>query len=423
MTEKRHVFISYSRKDSAILQRVKQSFDDAKIPHWTDEHIEPGTRSWRRAIEHAIREAGCLVCILSPDAAESHWVEQELAFAERLNVPVQLVLARGDEANAIPFGYATHQYVDIRTDYDAGMSRLLPILVRLFGSNPPAADPAPAPELVADPPPRIEVVTQTPVRAAVEAGRIPTLEEAPIDYSQIKPVTRNSDWTPVIRLINGIEMCLVPPGCFMMGSEAYENAQPVHQRCFDQPFWLGRYPVTNAQYAEAVKAGVCRPSSLADNERFNQPQQPVVKMNWHEAREFVEWKGMNLPTEAGWEYAARGPESRVWPWGNEFVADNLVYKGNSGGQTAVVGSRAGGAAWVGALDMSGNVWEWCLTKWRDSYTEREDNDPAGDVWRVLRGGSFSYSPYLSAASYRNLSAPSYRNRSCGLRVVLPAPVL
>jgi len=72
------------------------------------------------------------VCILSPDSAESHWVEQELAFAEALEKPIQLLLARGDETNAVPSGYAAHQWVDFRHNYGTGMAQLIPVVTRVM---------------------------------------------------------------------------------------------------------------------------------------------------------------------------------------------------------------------------------------------------------------------------------------------------
>ncbi|MBZ0299630.1 MAG: SUMF1/EgtB/PvdO family nonheme iron enzyme [Anaerolineae bacterium] len=419
MADQSHVFISYSRKDSDVLRQVKQSLDAAGIPHWTDEHIEPGTRSWRRAIEKAIREAGCLVCILSPDAVESYWVEQELVFAEKLNKPIQLLLARGDETDAVPFGYGTYQWIDIRTDYDAGIRRLLSALGPIFEITPASHPEMPEPIVKSDPAPQVEVAMPPLIHLTSTDLPILTLEEAPVDYNQIKPVTRNRDWTPIIRVINGIEMCLVPPGCFLMGSDdGHGHEHPIHKCCVDQPFWIGRYLVTNAQYDEAVKAGICQLSLNANNERFNQLRQPIVGVTWHEAVKYAAWRGMRLPSESEWEYSACGPDNLIWPWGNEFVAANLIYEENSGGRTAFVGSKLGGMSWVGALDMSGNVWEWCQTKWRWSYHEPEDNDPEGDTPRVLRGGSWlDFFLRNARATSRKESDPFDWSGDCGFRVM------
>lgn len=109
------------------MQRVKDDFEAAGLSVWTDEGIEPGTPSWKFAIEEAIVETECLVCVLSPDAKSSRWVRAELERAEMHEKPVFLILARGDERNAIPFGYEEAQRVDIRADgqYAVGVARLI----------------------------------------------------------------------------------------------------------------------------------------------------------------------------------------------------------------------------------------------------------------------------------------------------------
>jgi hypothetical protein len=314
MPDPRHVFISYSRTDTAVMQRVKQSLLDHPLPVWTDEGIAPGTPSWKRAISTAIEQSACLVCLLSPDAKSSEWVQRELDYAEAQGVPVFALMARGNTATSVPFALIGTQFVDIQTDYEWGMRRLLPILARICLEDAPA-DPevtvishgvASQQETQIDPE---AVFEKAPNKPKPLLEHIPTIEAAPVDYSKIKPVTRNKDWTPIIRVINGIEMCLVPPGCFMMGSEdGEENERPVHQRCITKPFWIGRYPVTNAEYLGAVAAGVCSPSEYADDTKFNQPLQPVVGVDWYQAVKYAEWKCLLLPTEAQWEYAARGPE-------------------------------------------------------------------------------------------------------------------
>ena len=422
MPDPRHVFISYSRTDTAVMLRVKQSLLDYPLAVWTDEGIAPGTSSWKRAISTAIEQSACLVCLLSPDAKNSEWVQRELDYAEAQGVPIFALMVRGNTTTSVPFALIGTQFVDIQSDYEGGINRLLPILARICLEDAPA-DPevtvishaiAIHEQTQIDP----AAMEKAPAKSKPLLEHIPTLEAAPVDYSKIKPVTRNKDWTPIIRVINGIEMCLVPPGCFMMGSEdGNKNERPVHQRCIERPFWIGRYPVTNAQYAGAVTAGVCQPSKFADDADYNQRQQPVVGVSWDGAMKYAMWKGMILPTESQWEYAARGPESWVWPWGNEFVAANLVYGENSGGRTAPVGSKPDSMAWNGALDMSGNVWEWCLTKWRNTYSEQEDNNPKGDAVRVLRGGSLSDDHLGARAASRLRLIPSYGFSSFGFRVV------
>ncbi len=223
----------------------------------------------------------------------------------------------------------------------------------------------------------IDSWTNTPApTATATATPTRTPNPDPLAFART-PVTRNADWTPVPRDFNGVEMVLVPAGCFMMGSnDGDSDERPVHEVCFEEPFWIDKYEVTNGRYGSEGY--------------FSGDDRPRESISWYDAQDFCERRGARLPTEAEWEYAARGPDGLVYPWGNTSVADNVVYSANSGGQTAAVGSRTGGVSWVGALDLSGNVWEW-VTDWYGTYpSERQVNPqgPASGDYRVLRGGSW-----------------------------------
>ncbi|GEM_PF-4389532 len=233
-----------------------------------------------------------------------------------------------------------------------------------------------------------------------------------------KAVERNVDWTPQFQTFDGVEMARVPAGCFMMGSNNGDgDEQPVHQQCFDDPFWIDRYEVSQAQFRDF--GGV-----KADANGFSGDQRPVENITWFEARDYCENKrpgDVRLPTEAQWEYAARGVDHLIYPWDNEFIAENVVYGGNSGNQTANVGNRRGGASWVGALDMSGNVWEWTSSidaayPYR-AVDEREDiqyiNNP-----RVQRGGSWDPTDNGVRAANRGRNSPDNWDISFGFRCVI-----
>lgn len=223
------------------------------------------------------------------------------------------------------------------------------------------------------------------------------------------PVTRNADWTPVIQDFDGFQMALVPVGCFMMGSEdGDEDEQPVHEQCFDAPFWIDVYEVTNAAYgSEGAFSGANRPRE---------------RVTWFEARDFCQQRGARLPTEAEWEYAARGLDSLIYPWGNDFVGENVIYAGSGREGPAEVGSRPGGVSWVGAMDMSGNVWEWTSSLYRDypynAEDGRESNSDDNNA-RVLRGGSWSFNNYRVRAAFRSRDDPSFMYSYLGFRCVRP----
>ncbi|MBI5957450.1 MAG: formylglycine-generating enzyme family protein [Chloroflexi bacterium] len=225
----------------------------------------------------------------------------------------------------------------------------------------------------------------------------------------------NQGWTPIIQSFDGVEMVMVPAGCFEMGSAENENkaeAQPIHTVCFDVPFWLDRYEVSNAQFKQfGGNAGLVA-------SRWSQADHPRERVTWHAARRFCEKRGGRLPTEAEWEYAARGPEGWLYPWGNTFVGENTVYGDTSGGETAPTGSRPAGASWVGALDLTGNVWEW-LADWYGPYPTDPQVNPTGPAegdHRVVRGGSWTIrDPLLLRATNRSRMLMHYTNGYVGFR--------
>ena len=205
-------------------------------------------------------------------------------------------------------------------------------------------------------------------------------------------VTANAQWTPQYQDFNGVTMARVPPGCFIMGTapsaSSHKNESPTTQICFDKPFWIDKTDVTQDQFKRLGGIASHSPSFTSFDAVNNLP---VENISWFEARDFcTDKRGARLPTEAEWEYAARGPDSLVYPWGNTFVADNVDYD-SSAQETAVVGSKPAGASWVGALDMSGNVQQWVSTLYKpypyDPTDGRENNDDLTSP-RVFRGGSW-----------------------------------
>ncbi|MBL8156773.1 MAG: SUMF1/EgtB/PvdO family nonheme iron enzyme [Anaerolineae bacterium] len=236
-------------------------------------------------------------------------------------------------------------------------------------------------------------------------------QAAAYDYQQ-----GNTAWTPVVHTFDdGVPMVLVPPGCFMMGSDtSATDQQPVTQQCFDEPFWIDQTEVTQADFE---RIGGAR-SGL---DGFDGNQRPVEKINWFEARDFCAYRGGRLPAEREWEYAARGPDGWEYAWGNTWDENAVVWKNNAGKQTAPVGSRPEGASWVGALDLSGNVYEWMNSLFLpyDSPEDREaDTGNLTTVFRVLRGGSWvSNDPAFLRAPDRQSDRPDSRLDDIGFRCV------
>lgn len=181
-------------------------------------------------------------------------------------------------------------------------------------------------------------------------------------------------------------MVLVPAGCFMMGSDNGDSDEkPPHKVCFEQPFWIDKYEVTQAQFEQLG-------GKVANASYFTGDDLPVEQITWFESKIFCEARGARLPTEAEWEYAARGPESLVYPWGNEFDAGDVVFRENSAQKTANIDSKPQGVSWVGALNMSGNVAEWTSSLLRPypyNSADGRENSTDTTVQRVVRGGSWN----------------------------------
>jgi serine/threonine protein kinase/formylglycine-generating enzyme required for sulfatase activity len=236
--------------------------------------------------------------------------------------------------------------------------------------------------------------TATPSLAPTDAATIepsatpePTMTAAQATLPAVQAGALNTDWTPVEESFDGVPMVLVPSGCFQMGSEAGEPDElDPHEVCIDTPFWLDVTEVTQGQFAELAGVAARPPAFTGD-------LMPVEQISWFEARDFCAARGGRLPTEAEWEFAARGPESWIYPWGDELVGDNAIYADTSGGKTVEAGSRLEGASWVGALDMAGNVWEWTSSAYAPYPYDAEDGREIDlgrqtDRERIVRGGSW-----------------------------------
>lgn len=234
---------------------------------------------------------------------------------------------------------------------------------------------------------------------------------------------------------NLAEMVLIPAGEFHMGSteedeDADEDETPQHP-VFVAAFEIGKYPVTNGQYAHFVAETGHRPpyhwqEQTAPVDLLNHP---VTGVSWYDAVEYCQWlskkegRKYRLPTEAEWERAARSDDKRVYPWGNDFDPRKCNMAETGVGRTSPVGIFAAGVSLDGCLDMSGNVWEWTLSTFVE-YPYKDDNrnqiDNPGKR-RVLRGGSFlSYRRRVRCA-YRDLDDPDFRDVNIGFRVVAPSP--
>jgi formylglycine-generating enzyme required for sulfatase activity len=193
-------------------------------------------------------------------------------------------------------------------------------------------------------------------------------------------------------------------------------------------FTIDRFEVTNEKYQSCVQAGCCEPptynGSYTGREHYYGSvdfyDYPVIFVTWEMAAQYCAGLDKRLPTEAEWEYAARGDDGRTFPWGSDSPSvTEANFGGAQDGDTEAVGSYVDGASPFGAEDMAGNVWEW-VADWydRDYYNQSPANDPPGPatgLMRVARGGSFASEPDTLYSYYRMHYVPSESFATLGFR--------
>ena len=270
-----------------------------------------------------------------------------------------------------------------------------------------------------------------------------------------------------IRSSDQMEMVYVPAGEFIMGSDM-DDLKASTRLCLDysgelgfavcqietimdeypkhtvelSAFWIDRTEVTNAQYRLCVEAGACQPpvdlGSYTREAYFNEriyDDYPVIWVMKSQAVDYCAWVGARLPSEAEWEYAARGPESSKFPWGDEFEKTRLNYCDASCPlgvpdptfddgypETAPVGSFPDGVSWCGAMDMAGNVREW-VADWKGYYPADRQVDPQGPAegdQYVTRGGCWLDTPDDILSANRGANSLDYSRHKVGIRCAMGA---
>ncbi len=227
------------------------------------------------------------------------------------------------------------------------------------------------------------------------------------------------------------EWVKVPGGKFWMGSEKgeYKNERPLH-RVDVAEFQIARVPTTNAQYALFVADAKVEPPEhwRGGGPPKGKENHPVVYVSWRDAQAYCRWlsekigKAVRLPTEAEWEKTARGDtDQREHPWGDGWEELRCNSNELGLGDTSPVGLFLSGASPYGCLDMVGNVWEWCQSKYQAYPYEAEDGreviDSSDDI-RVLRGGAFSYFRGGARCAFRYDGHPNLRVGYFGFRVAV-----
>jgi len=302
------------------------------------------------------------------------------------------------------------------------------------------------------------------VRTATGGKQKPSFTSELVGLFQLVPDTGKPETDPA-RTVFRNEV-FVKGGVFRMGSATgSSNEKPIHEVWLSD-FYMNKYETTVAEFRQFVQASGSKTTAEREgggwvvvngdwtqkadanweNPYFVQTDtQPVVLVSWHDAVEYANWlskkdglhpaytingtnvicdftaTGWRLPTEAEWEYAARGGQnSKGYIYAGSNDANTVAwFWDNSGGKTKPVGTKA--ANELGLHDLSGNVWEWCWD-WFGAYTGGSQTDPAGassGVYRVLRGGSWGLDASITRSADRNIRPPGRRHLNLGFRLVRP----
>ncbi len=459
-----NIFISYSRADRPFTRELAKRLRRAYMEVWYDDKLHGGEVWWEEILT-SIRECDIFMYLISHASLKSTYCQAELAEAKRLHkliLPVQIRRIQEE----IPDALREIQVLDMTEGLTADtITDLLAALMRLTRKIPPSDEPPTSPEPI--PMPIFVYRTNNRGMNKMLAALLKLREKLlHLEWKRKARLLAGMAAVCVLALMltafflswdkdtggkaiaeehepdqtfrtdaREVTQVLVPAGCFMMGSEpatdlfAQADEQPAHEICFEQDFWIDQTEVTNAQYQLFLEDNGYRNQEYwtpegwrwiqeihlltpEDFPRYLDPQQPRVGVSWYEAMAFASWRGGRLCTEAEWEYAARGPESVVYPWGDAFSSEKLVYNLNSNGRSVTVGTLPEGASWVGALDMVGNVAEW-VTDWYGLY----DSHPTSGEDKVIRGGSWSSGNIENLrAAYRDWLKPVFRRANVGFRV-------
>jgi len=391
--DQRQVFISHATADADFAHRLA---DDLRAEGWrvwiAPESIRPGEK-WVEAIERGLETSGVFVVALTPAAVASKWVKTETNAAIDLSQQDEIRFISLDvEECRLSALWRQFQYIPFRRSYEAGLGELLGWLDgepeekgRRPSSTPdtPAASPAP---LLPRPP----------------AFSFP-------GYRVLSPDRIAHEKTD-------IEFVRVRAGSFLYGERDQQETMELPE------YWIGRYPVTNAQYKRFLDANPtysvpfrdtnwAKPYNWDKNTRTyptDKADHPVVLVSWNDAKAFCDWAGLRLPTEQEWEKAARGDkDGRIYPWGDDWIDGRCnTSEAGAGGTTRVGQYSPQGDSPYGCEDMAGNVWEWTAS-W---YDQR----PGG---RVMRGGSWSRDRRLARLSTRSDYSPGRADVRLGFRPV------
>ena len=214
-------------------------------------------------------------------------------------------------------------------------------------------------------------------------------------------------------------MVYIPGGEFWMGSDVGDAYEKPRHKAHVKPFFIDRYEVTCEEYGRFLDATGHRPPPSWSGRSYppGSARKPVTGVDWYDADSYARWAGKRLPTEVEWEFAARGTEGRLYPWGNEWRANAANADETSRKKVIEVGTLGEGASPLGVFDLLGNAWEWTASNMQ-AYPGGSLPSAVSQDYKIIRGGSWkddrnsgvttTYRGYLRARGSVDYSVTGFR---------------
>lgn len=423
------VFISYSRKDTAIADRICEAFDRAGIKYFIDRRNIVGSEEYLRVLSDAIDESSIFLFLASENSYKAKFTGKEVAYAidmKKKNVLLPYLIDKSDMPKHLHLSFADLNIRNIKEHpiEPTLVDDVLSLLGRSRRMPPTETLSPPKPPIKRLKPRRLyfyiaaAILVGVLIVLAIKQEKRPSPKVERTEEERINNEER-MEVDDLVFLCEGDEyhykMVYVNGGTYLMGAsesdkEACRDEHPQHDVTVDG-FYMGQTEVTQALWKSVMGSN---PSYFDGNTL------PVEQVSYNDVKEFISklnsvtGKIYRLPTEEEWEYAARGGNnSRVYKYSGSNDLDSVAwYLGNSDSETHPVAKK--NANELGLYDMSGNVWEWCSSFWCHDYSS-----PRLHAHHyVLRGGGWSYDVKGCRVSYRGHNWPSYCNNNLGFRLAM-----
>lgn len=454
------VFISYSRKDIEFAKRLTVELQKSDLDFWIDWEGIPPTVDWWKEIQKGIEEADVFLFLISPDSAKSKVCGQEIDTAVKNGKRIIPIVVREIEWQDTPpqLGHLNYIFFSRDDDFDSAVKKLMTAIhtdyewaathrriqvkalewsrknkehsLLLRGKDLQEAELQLADNASKSPLPT-DLQRKYVLESRQDANRqrrlrFVTITMVGFALLLIGYLALSGQLNKLIYRPIAMQWTTIPAGEFIMGSDNGIPSEGPSHGIFLDTYQIGTYEVTNQQYNQCVKAGVCPMPRLPTHDRLEQSDNPVVGVTWEDGNTFCIWADSHgrLPTEAEWEKSARGTDERTFPWGKKLDCTHANYQNSElgpgcVGDTVAINSYKNGVSPYGVYNMAGNaaewVWDWYEAAYYATSPSKNPLGPDKGITKVVRGGSFNGMGIALRTTYRGEEPPKSTSEGLGFR--------